>query len=61
MDHYYFTAGTAIVTGAAGGIGEQVAYALAGCGSALALTARAAAPVSATVSTPSHTPTRTSA
>jgi short-subunit dehydrogenase len=40
MDRYNFTAGTAIVTGAAGGIGEQLAYALAGRGSALALVDR---------------------
>jgi short-subunit dehydrogenase len=37
MDRYDFTRGTAIVTGAAGGIGEQLAYALARRGSALAL------------------------
>jgi short-subunit dehydrogenase len=37
MDRYDFTRGTAIVTGAASGIGEQLAYALARRGSALAL------------------------
>jgi short-subunit dehydrogenase len=40
MQNYDFTLGTAIVTGAAGGIGEQLAYALAGRGSALALVDR---------------------
>lgn len=40
MDRYDFSAGTAIVTGAAGGIGEQLAYALARRGSALALVDR---------------------
>ncbi|HEV3173604.1 MAG TPA: SDR family NAD(P)-dependent oxidoreductase [Actinocrinis sp.] len=40
MDRYDFSVGTAIVTGAAGGIGEQLAYALARRGSALALVDR---------------------
>jgi len=40
MQRYDFTIGTAIVTGAAGGIGEQLAYALAQRGSALALVDR---------------------
>ncbi|HTJ67510.1 MAG TPA: SDR family NAD(P)-dependent oxidoreductase [Actinospica sp.] len=40
MDRYDFAGGTAIVTGAAGGIGEQLAYALARRGSALALVDR---------------------
>lgn len=40
MQRYDFAAGTAIVTGAAGGIGEQLAYALARRGSALALVDR---------------------
>ena len=40
MERFDFTAGTAIVTGAAGGIGEQLAYALARRGSALALVDR---------------------
>jgi short-subunit dehydrogenase len=40
MDRFDFTKGTAIVTGAAGGIGEQLAYALASRGSALALVDR---------------------
>ncbi|HWG26586.1 SDR family oxidoreductase [Actinospica sp.] len=39
-EHYDFTAGTAIVTGAACGIGEQLAYALARRGSSLALVDR---------------------
>jgi short-subunit dehydrogenase len=42
MENFDFTKGTAIVTGAAGGIGEQLAYALAGRGSALALVDREA-------------------
>src|ERR1700677_4394070 len=37
MKPYDFTRGTAIVTGAASGIGEQLAHALARRGSALAL------------------------
>ena len=37
MNPYDFTRGTAIVTGAASGIGEQLAHALARRGSALAL------------------------
>jgi short-subunit dehydrogenase len=37
MDRFDFTRGTAIVTGAASGIGEQLAHALARRGSALAL------------------------
>jgi short-subunit dehydrogenase len=40
MDRFDFTRGTAVVTGAAGGIGEQLAYALARRGSALALVDR---------------------
>ncbi len=40
MDKFDFTRGTAIVTGAASGIGEQLAYALARRGSALALVDR---------------------
>lgn len=40
MDDFDFTAGTAIVTGAASGIGEQLAHALARRGSALALVDR---------------------
>jgi short-subunit dehydrogenase len=40
MDRFDFSQGTAIVTGAASGIGEQVAYALARRGSALALVDR---------------------
>jgi len=39
-NHYDFAAGRAIVTGAAGGIGEQLAYALARRGSSLALVDR---------------------
>ncbi|HEX4791173.1 MAG TPA: SDR family oxidoreductase [Actinospica sp.] len=39
-ERFDFTAGTAIVTGAAGGIGEQLAHALARRGSALALVDR---------------------
>jgi short-subunit dehydrogenase len=42
MENFDFTKGTAIVTGAAGGIGEQLAYALADRGSALALVDREA-------------------
>jgi short-subunit dehydrogenase len=37
MERYDFAAGTAVVTGAAGGIGEQLAYALAARRSALVL------------------------
>jgi short-subunit dehydrogenase len=37
MDRFDFTRGTAVVTGAASGIGEQIAYALADRGSALVL------------------------
>lgn len=40
MDRFDFTRGTAIVTGAASGIGEQLAHALARRGSALALVDR---------------------
>lgn len=40
MERYDFAAGTAVVTGAAGGIGEQLAYALARRGSALVLVDR---------------------
>ena len=40
MDRFDFTRGTAVVTGAASGIGEQLAYALARRGSALALVDR---------------------
>ncbi|HTU72143.1 MAG TPA: SDR family oxidoreductase [Trebonia sp.] len=40
MDKFDFTGGTAIVTGAASGIGEQLAYALARRGAALALVDR---------------------
>jgi short-subunit dehydrogenase len=40
MDRFDFTRGTAVVTGAAGGIGEQLAHALARRGSALALVDR---------------------
>lgn len=40
MERYDFTTGTAVVTGAAGGIGEQLAYALAERGSALILVDR---------------------
>jgi short-subunit dehydrogenase len=40
MDKFDFTCGTAVVTGAASGIGEQVAHALARRGSALALVDR---------------------
>ena len=40
MESYDFAAGTAVVTGAAGGIGEQLAYALAQRGSALILVDR---------------------
>jgi short-subunit dehydrogenase len=40
MDKFDFTRGTAIVTGAASGIGEQLAHALARRGSALALVDR---------------------
>jgi len=40
MDRFDFTRGTAIVTGAASGIGEQLAYALARRGSTLALVDR---------------------
>jgi short-subunit dehydrogenase len=40
MDKFDFTRGTAIVTGAASGIGEQLAHALARRGSALVLTDR---------------------
>jgi short-subunit dehydrogenase len=40
MERYDFADGTAIVTGAAGGIGEQLAYVLAARGSALALVDR---------------------
>ncbi|MEY9849083.1 SDR family NAD(P)-dependent oxidoreductase [Streptacidiphilus sp. MAP5-3] len=40
MDRYDFTLGTAVVTGAASGIGEQLAHALARRGSALALVDR---------------------
>jgi short-subunit dehydrogenase len=40
MDRFDFTRGTAIVTGAASGIGEQLGYALARRGSALALVDR---------------------
>jgi short-subunit dehydrogenase len=43
MDRFDFRRGTAIVTGAASGIGEQLAYALARRGSALALADRDAA------------------
>ncbi|WP_042380359.1 SDR family NAD(P)-dependent oxidoreductase [Streptacidiphilus melanogenes] len=40
MERFDFTRGTAVVTGAAGGIGEQLAHALARRGSALALVDR---------------------
>jgi short-subunit dehydrogenase len=40
MEHYVFSAGTAVVTGAAGGIGGQLAYTLAQRGSALILVDR---------------------
>jgi short-subunit dehydrogenase len=40
MDRFDFTRGTAVVTGAAGGIGEQLALALAHRGSALAMVDR---------------------
>ena len=40
MDRFDFTRGTAVVTGAASGIGEQLAHALARRGSALALVDR---------------------
>jgi short-subunit dehydrogenase len=40
MDRFDFTRGTAVVTGAASGIGEQLAHALARRGSALALADR---------------------
>jgi NAD(P)-dependent dehydrogenase (short-subunit alcohol dehydrogenase family) len=40
MERYDFASGTAVVTGAAGGIGEQLAYALAERGSALILVDR---------------------
>ncbi|MGD0702029.1 MAG: SDR family oxidoreductase [Trebonia sp.] len=40
MDRFDFTRGTAVVTGAASGIGEQLAYALAQRGTALALVDR---------------------
>ena len=40
MERYDFAAGSAVVTGAAGGIGEQLAYALARRGSALILVDR---------------------
>ncbi|MEY9877769.1 short-subunit dehydrogenase [Streptacidiphilus sp. MAP12-33] len=43
MDRYDFSRGTAVVTGAAGGIGEQLALTLARRGSALALVDRDAA------------------
>jgi short-subunit dehydrogenase len=43
MNRFYFQGGTAIVTGAASGIGEQLAHALARRGSALALVDRDAA------------------
>ena len=40
MDRFDFTRGTAIVTGAASGIGEQLAHSLARRGSALVLVDR---------------------
>ncbi|MER6379520.1 SDR family NAD(P)-dependent oxidoreductase [Streptomyces sp. NPDC001250] len=43
LGRFDFTSGTAIVTGAASGIGEQPAYGLAGRGAALALVDRDAA------------------
>ncbi len=47
---YHFSEGTAVVTGAAGGIGEQLARQLAGRGSHLALTDRRGEPLTALAS-----------
>ncbi len=49
LDRYVFAGGTAVVTGAASGIGEQLAHQLAGRGSALVLVDREAERLAAVV------------